>query len=95
MSEDITSAEARTVVLELSVAALIAQLPPASMQEVVSMLAYVAGASREAEHFVDRRGTAPVSHVRHWATEMLDRVLLSRKASRPDEPAGDEGQFSA
>jgi hypothetical protein len=87
MSDALTSPEARIIILELTVAALVAQLPPASMEEVVCMLTYVAGASQSAEQVVSGGEHGAVGHVRHWATEMLGRVLTSRKASRVAQPA--------
>jgi hypothetical protein len=86
MSDPLSFAEARLLVLEISVAALIAQLPRPSLEEVVGMLTYVAGVSEEVEETVGGAGEAPLGHVRHWANEMLDRVMASRKLSRPGSP---------
>jgi hypothetical protein len=86
MSDPLSFAEARLLVLEMSVAALIAQLPRPSLEEVAGMLTYVAGLSEEAEATVGGSGEAQLGHVRHWANEMLDRVMTSRKLSRPGNP---------
>jgi len=81
--QDLSSADARLIVLEMSVAALIAQLPQRSLDEVASMLCFVADATDDVEEM-----TAAVDgglgHIRHWADEMLYRVMVSRKAARSD-----------
>lgn len=81
-SQDLSSAEARLLVLEMSVAALIAQLPQQSLEEVASMLCFVADTSEEAEEFTTAVGDRQLGYVRHWASEMLHRVMISRKGSR-------------
>lgn len=83
---DLSSAEARLVVLEMSVAALIAQLPPQSLEEVASMLCFIADATEDVEEVASSDGEQQLGHVGHWAGEMLRRVMVSRKASRPDTP---------
>ena len=83
---DLSSAEARLLVLEMSVAALIAQLPRASLDEVASMLCFVADATGDAEEVASSAGERQLGHVGHWAGEMLHRVMVSRKASRADAP---------
>ncbi len=81
MTEDATLPEPRMLVLEMTVAALVAQLPPASIEEVVGMLAYVAEASDGVDETV---GTdSDLASVRFWADEMLNRVMVSRKPTRP------------
>ncbi|MCK8786465.1 hypothetical protein M0638_18985 [Roseomonas sp. NAR14] len=74
------------LVLEMSVAALIAQLPQASLEEVVGMLSFVAGAAEEAEDVAVPAGEEQLAQIRHWAHEMLGRVMVSRKASRGTAP---------
>jgi hypothetical protein len=81
---DLSSAEARLLVLEMSVAALIAQQPPQSLEEVASMLCFVAGVTEETEEIASSTGERQLGHVRHWASEMLHRVMVSRKPSRAD-----------
>ena len=83
MAEPISSKEARLLVLETTVAALIAQLPPKRLEEVAGMLAYLAGASDATEAIA---GEAP-GHVREWATKMLQRVMVSRKVPSKGSPA--------
>ena len=81
---DLSSAEARLIVLEMSVAALIAQLPPQSLEEVASMLCFIADVTDDIEEVVSSTGERQLGHVGHWAGEMLHRVMVSRKVSRPD-----------
>lgn len=81
-----TSTDARMVVLELSVAALIAQLPPQSLEEVAGLLCFVANSTEDAEDLAPDDGASALRHVRHWANQMLQRVMSSRKASRGDKP---------
>ena len=83
-AQDLSLNDARLLVLEMSVAALIAQLPPQSLGEVAGMLCFVAGVSEEAEEIAPGGGEGQLGHVRHWASEMLGRVMVSRKAARPD-----------
>jgi hypothetical protein len=82
--QDLSLNDARLLVLEMSVAALIAQLPPQSLGEVASMLCFVAGVTEEAEEIAPSTGEQQLGYVRHWASEMLGRVTVSRKAARPD-----------
>ena len=81
---DLFSAEARLLVVEMSVAALIAQQPPQALEEVASLLCFIAGVTEEAEEVASSAGERQLGHVRHWASEMLQRVMVSRKASRAD-----------
>ena len=83
-AQGLSSADARLKVLEMSVAALIAQLLPKSLEEVTCMLCFVAGATEDAEEITSAAGNEHLGHVRHWACEMLARVMSSRKASRSD-----------
>lgn len=82
--QDLSSNEARLLVLEMSMAALIAQLPSQSLGEVAGMLCFIAGVTEEAEEIASSRGEQQLGYVRHWASEMLNRVMVSRKATRPD-----------
>ena len=82
--QDLSSNDARLLVLEMSIAALIAQLPSQSLGEVASMLCFVAGVTEEAEEIAPSLGEQQLGYVRHWASEMLNRVMVSRKATRPD-----------
>jgi len=81
-AQDLSSAEARLLVLEMSIAALIAQLPQPSLEEVAGMLCFVANTTEEAEEFTSATGNRQLGFVRHWASEMLHRVMISRKGSR-------------
>ena len=83
-AQDLSSAEARLLVLEMSIAALIAQLPQPSLEEVAGMLCFVANTTEEAEEFTSAAGNQQLGFVRHWASEMLHRVMISRKGSRTD-----------
>jgi len=82
--QDLSSNDARLLVLEMSVAALIAQLPSQSLGEVAGMLCFVAGVTEEAEDIASNIGERHLDYVRHWVSEMLDRVMVSRKAAHPD-----------
>ena len=81
-----TSTDARMLVLELSVAALIAQLPPQSLEEVAGLLCFVVDSTEDAKDLVPNAGEFAMDHVCHWADQMLQRVMNSRKASRGDRP---------
>ncbi len=81
---DLSSAEARLVVLEMSLAALIAQLPPQPLEEVASMLCFIADATGDIEEVASSTGERQLGYVGYWAGEMLRRVMVSRKASRLD-----------
>ncbi len=83
-TQDLSLNDARLLVLEMSVAALIAQLPLPSLGEVAGMLCFVAGVTEEAGEIAPGTGERQLGYVRHWAGEMLDRVMVSRKATRPD-----------
>jgi hypothetical protein len=83
----LSSAEARLLVLEMSVAALIAQLPRQSLDEVASMLCFIADVTEDTGEIVSSIGERQLGHVSHWAGEMLHRVMASRKASRVETPA--------
>jgi hypothetical protein len=82
--QDLSSADARLIVLEMSVAAVIAQLPHASLEEVASMLCFVADTTEDVEEITAVVNGRQLDHVRHWANEMLYRVMVSRKAERSD-----------
>ena len=82
-AQDLSFADARLLVLEMTVAALIAQLPPRSLEEVASMLCFVADMTEEAGEIAPSRGEQQLVHIRRWASEMLHRVMMSRKAARP------------
>ena len=81
----VSSAHARMLVLELSVAALIAQLPQPALEEVAGVLCFVANSTEEAEDLIPGCDDTSLGHVRHWAGQMLQRVMSSRKASRGGE----------
>ena len=83
-AQDLSLNDARLLVLEMSVAALIAQLPAQSLGEVAGMLCFVASVTEEAEEIAPGAGEQQLGYVRHWASEMLGRVVVSRKAGRPD-----------
>jgi hypothetical protein len=87
--EDISS-EARLQVLEIAVAALVAQLPQPALEEVVGLLTYVASVSQETAEVADNEAAARCAQVQHWAEEMLNRVMTSRKSGRSTGEVGDE-----
>ena len=82
-AQDLSSNDARLIVLELSVAALIAQLPPQSLEEVAGMLDFVVEAAEDAGEITATTGDGQLSYIHHWASEMLQRVMVSRKVSDP------------
>ena len=77
--------EARLLVLEMTVAALVAQLPKPSLEEVVSMLAFVAGVTDGTEGLAEAPGKDQLAQLRYWAEEMLNRAMTSRKLNRPHD----------
>ena len=83
--QDPSSTEARLLILETSVAALIAQLPPHSLQEVAGMLDFVAEAAEDVEEVIATTGGGQLHHIHHWASEMLQRVMVSRKVFSPEQ----------
>ena len=48
------------------------------------MLCFVANTTEDAEEFTAATGERHLGYVRHWASEMLHRVMISRKGSRTD-----------
>ena len=92
MSEFLTSSDARLAILEMTVAAMVAQLPSNSLEEVVSMLAYIADLAEDAKDVANPAGEERLGYVRHWANEMLSRTMASRKASRPDVIGPEEAE---
>ena len=83
-AQDLSLTDARFLVLEMSVAALIAQLPQQSLDEVASMLCFVADVTEDTEELAPDSGEEQLGYIRHWASEMLNRVMVSRKASRSE-----------
>jgi hypothetical protein len=73
----------RLRVLEMTIAAIAARLPQPDLEEVVSMLVFIANSSEAAQ---DLGGVpADASHLedaRRYATDMLDRIARSRRADR-------------
>ncbi len=82
--------EARLQVLEIAVAAVVAQLPQPSLEEVVGLLTYVAGISQEAAQVADSDAAVRCSQLQHWAEEMLNRVMTSRKSGRVTDTLADD-----
>ncbi len=89
-SEDVPAPTAETgitsmrlLVLEMTVAAIAARLPQSDLQEVVSMLVFVAKSSEAAQDLDDAPGDAPgLVDASHYATQMLDRIAQSRRSDR-------------
>ncbi len=80
----LSSAEARLLVLEMSVAALIAQLPRQSLDEVASMLCFIADVTEDTGEVVSSIGEQQLGHVSHWAGEMSKRQ--PRRSCRTLDP---------
>ncbi|MBP0443621.1 hypothetical protein J8J14_02420 [Roseomonas sp. SSH11] len=77
--------EMRLLVLEMTVAAIAARLPQKDLQEVVSMLVFVAKSSEAARDLEDTPADAPrLVDASHYATEMLDRIAQSRRGERSE-----------
>ena len=79
----------RLLVLEMTIAAIAARLPQDDLQEVVSMLVFVAKSSeaaRDLEEGTSDKGTEtpPLVDASHYATEMLQRIAKSRRADRAE-----------
>ena len=73
----------RLLVLEMTVAAIAARLPPADFEEVVSMLVFVAKSAEAAQEIGEVAEDAPrLADAGHYATEMLDRIAQSRRGDR-------------
>ena len=73
----------RLLVLEMTVAAIAARLPPADFEEVVSMLVFVAKSAEAAQDLEAAAEDAPrLADAGHYATEMLDRIAQSRRGGR-------------
>lgn len=76
----------RLLVLEMTIAAVAARLPPADFEEVVSMLVFVANSSDAAREMENLPGSGvPLAEAGRYATAMLDRIAASRRAERPPE----------
>ena len=84
-ADGLTTVEARLTVLEVTVAAMVAQLPSSSRDEVVGMLAFVADATGDARTLADRSSLGQLDEIAHWAGKMLERAMDSRKSSRPEK----------
>jgi hypothetical protein len=82
--QDLSSDDARLIVLEMCLAAVIAQMPPASLEEVANMLCFVADTTEDVEEITTAVDGRQLGHVRHWANAMLYRVMVSRRAERSD-----------
>jgi hypothetical protein len=73
----------RLLVLEMTVAALVARLPRADFEEVVSMLVFVAKSADAALGMENSAADAPhLAGAGLYATEMLDRIAHSRRDDR-------------
>ncbi|SHK04191.1 hypothetical protein SAMN02745194_04031 [Roseomonas rosea] len=82
---DMGIASMRLLVLEMTVAAVAARLPQNDLQEVVSMLVFVAKSSEAARDLDEPPADAPgLTDASHYATQMLDRIAQSRRSDRTD-----------
>ncbi|HEY8612966.1 MAG TPA: hypothetical protein VIL69_16975 [Roseomonas sp.] len=73
----------RLLVLEMTVAAIVARLPRADFEEVVSMLVFIAKSSEATRDLENLPADAPrLDDARRYATAMLDRIAKSRRAER-------------
>jgi len=73
----------RLLVLEMTIAAVAARLPPADFEEVVSMLVFVAKSSDAARDLGELEVDSPrLADASRYATQMLDRIANSRRGER-------------
>lgn len=73
----------RLQVLEMTVAAIAARLPKADLQEIASMLVFVAkGADAAAQMEQPPTDTLVLEDAARHATRMLDRIARSRASER-------------
>ena len=73
----------RLRVLEMTIAAIAARLPKNDLQEVVSMLVFVAKGPETASALANPPEEVPLlESAGHWATVMLDRISRSRASDR-------------
>ncbi|WP_376096732.1 hypothetical protein ACE7GA_05415 [Roseomonas sp. CCTCC AB2023176] len=87
---DGSEADLRLHVLEMTVACLAAQLPERSLEEVVSLLVFVAkGADSVAEVHPEVRGA--IGSAGHHAAALLDRIAKARRVARRPAAASPGG----
>lgn len=73
----------RLLVLEMTVAAVAARLPQNDLEEVVSMLVFIAKGAEAARDMQELAVEGPrLTDAGHFATEMLDRIAQSRRGDR-------------
>jgi hypothetical protein len=77
MVDETSSSEARLLILETSVAALIAQLPPGPLEQVVGMLTHISATSAALDELAGAHGAEQLGQLRYWAEQMISRVLTS------------------
>ncbi|HEY8609815.1 MAG TPA: hypothetical protein VIL69_00830 [Roseomonas sp.] len=77
----------RLMVLEMTVAAIAARLPRADLDEIASLLVFVAKGSDATGDLANSPEDSPdLIWAGHHATKLLERIAISRKPGRnPDE----------
>lgn len=73
----------RLHVMELTIAVIAARLPKADLEELASLLVFVAKCADGATDMTDPLAARPDLHLAgHYATEMLDRISKVRRSDR-------------
>ena len=57
------------------------------------MLDFVAEAAEDAEEVTATTGDEQLGYIHHWASEMLQRVMVSRKVSEPDTLGSEHSSY--
>ncbi|WP_424140746.1 hypothetical protein [Roseomonas chloroacetimidivorans] len=79
----------RLMVLEMTIAAIAARLPPDDLEEIASLLVFIAKGSDAASDLTGLSGRAPsLNSAGYFATEMLERIARSRKPKRDADERG-------
>ena len=78
--------EMRLMILELAVATIAARLPKEDMEEVASVLVFVANSSSKAFDQENSAGSSKLALAQHYATEMLERMSKVRRPGRSSGP---------
>jgi hypothetical protein len=72
----------RLMILELAVATIAARLPKEDMEEVASVLVFVANSSKKASDDEISAGSVQLALAQYYATEMLERMTKVRRPGR-------------
>ncbi|WP_426955618.1 hypothetical protein [Muricoccus radiodurans] len=82
-SDDWASLPGRLRVLEMTLAAVVARLPQADLEEIASLLVFISNSSDAAQDLqADTDAASDLGEVREYATALLDRIARSRGVGR-------------